>query len=350
MLLRTQSRRGFTLIELLVVIAIIAILISLLLPAVQQAREAARRTQCKNNLKQLGLGFHNYHDVYNVFPPGEFSIPSATFVVDNRSSNEFYDWPGRYGIRVKAGKYTAFGNSRDRQWSWMNAVLPFVEQTALQEALQFGVYQFCPRPDDTPTSPPYPPAPVGGWNQYTQQAVSVFICPSDPSPATNPRHRGLAKSNYLVSKNMGFVNTSWGIRDVSDGTSNTFLLGERTAGDAPVRHWGGNRVLRTGSNGSYSFDDTPPPNTPMPPGVINETTGLCCSSGADRAPNGDNMNSRGGAASAHTGGVHYLFGDGSVHFISENIDAWMPGTPVTKDEYVYISLWGRDEGGIVGAF
>jgi prepilin-type processing-associated H-X9-DG protein len=149
---------------------------------------------------------------------------------------------------------------------------------------------------------------------------------------------------------MGFVNTSWKIRDVTDGTSNTLHVGERTAADTPVRHHGGTRQTRHGTNGSYSFDDHPPPNTPMPPGVI-LADGSCCNSGADVVPGGSvGLNSRGGTASSHVGGVQFLFVDGSVRFISQNIDAWMPGTAPSKTEYIFFSLWGRDEGAVLGEF
>src|SRR5262245_17149207 len=112
---RIGKRRGFTLIELLVVIAIIAVLIALLLPAVQQAREAARRTQCKNNLKQIGLAMHNYHDVYNTFPPGAV----ARFPVSNDG--------GGSSTSTEPGL-----------WSWGFSILPYIDQSTTYNALGSG--------------------------------------------------------------------------------------------------------------------------------------------------------------------------------------------------------------------
>src|SRR5262245_60347417 len=103
---RFGRRRGFTLIELLVVIAIIAVLIALLLPAVQQAREAARRTQCRNNLKQIGLALHNYHDVFSIFPPGNLQIGECC--------------------------------NADNEITWAISILPYIEQTNLQNQYNFS--------------------------------------------------------------------------------------------------------------------------------------------------------------------------------------------------------------------
>ena len=129
-------RPGFTLIELLVVIAIIAILVALLLPAVQQAREAARRTQCKNNLKQIGIALHSYHDVYKTFPPAY--IPDE----DGKPMH-----------------------------SWRVLILPFIEQQALYEQYDFN------EPWDGPNN-----------SQLANVVISVYQCPSSPNPAVaSPR-------------------------------------------------------------------------------------------------------------------------------------------------------------------
>ncbi|MEM1063592.1 MAG: DUF1559 domain-containing protein, partial [Planctomycetota bacterium] len=158
------SRRGFTLIELLVVIAIIAIIVALLLPAVQQAREAARRTACKNNLKQLGLAAHNYHDVYLMFPPGGMS--GRTNAIFNERAEE-----GCIGV-------AAFGVARDGAWIWPVFLMPFLEIDAAFETLQVG-------PLIPQQAFELPEADIVREADY-----SVFRCPSDAAPKLNDLTRG----------------------------------------------------------------------------------------------------------------------------------------------------------------
>ena len=143
MLGKRHLSRGFTLIELLVVIAIIAILIALLLPAVQQAREAARRTQCRNNLKQIGLALHNYHDTFRLFPPG--------VIRDGQNNSE--------------------------AWGWTVFILPFLEQANLYNQLDPDTYRL--RDLLAGLNPTYP-APTANA-AILQNPLSVFICPSDPN-------------------------------------------------------------------------------------------------------------------------------------------------------------------------
>jgi len=333
---RNGRHRGFTLIELLVVIAIIAVLIALLLPAVQQAREAARRSQCQNNLKQIALGMHNYHDSYGHFPASEYShVIPATLPAPN----------GMVVPGVK-GAYVGYGTSQTRNWTWAVMILPFIEQDPLFQALNPNGNDRAPAINSTTPTPPG----GGNWNRYTQQAIPVYICPSDPTDTINKYAGNYGKLNYMISKNIGFINTSYGIRHITDGTTSTFMFGERCATDgSPFLHWGGIWVGRaSGSNGSMSFDDAPPPNTPMPAGVIN-ASGQCCVSSADTL-NGVNLNTRGGAASVHPGGVLFAMCDGSVQFISENISAYMPGVSDPNGVYVYRLLWGKNEGGVVSDF
>jgi len=206
---RRPKSRGFTLIELLVVIAIIAVLIALLLPAVQAAREASRRTQCIDNLKQLGLAMHNYHDVMGCFPPAQIAggWPTPTY-----------------------GTSPPCGGGDTGNWATFSAhtyLLPFLEQGPLYNSINFRIY--C--------------NPVLGTDIQNSTAnftkVAVFLCPSDSSP--------LVRCNYGVNlgtsptRDLGrgpFVMTGgWaqrgplGIKDVTDGTSTTIAFGELRGGN-----------------------------------------------------------------------------------------------------------------------
>jgi prepilin-type N-terminal cleavage/methylation domain-containing protein len=201
-------RRGFTLIELLVVIAIIAILIALLLPAVQQAREAARRTQCRNNLHQIGLALHNYHDTHRCFPPGQISGHTAGI------ADLLYTY---------SGGATCF-----------TLILPYMDESALYNAYNFDA-----------------PGTVGTANTtVTQSVLAQYLCPSDLDPSVGSYN--CREGNYAFSTGMDdscqfqycpIVTTVRGplfnrskvrIRDIRDGTSNTFAIGEASTGVSPA--------------------------------------------------------------------------------------------------------------------
>ncbi len=307
----SRNARGFTLIELLVVIAIIAVLIALLLPAVQQAREAARRSQCKNNLKQIGLALHNYHDVHRVFPMGVIFRADA-------DGNGLFD-PGAFESSVSnnyAPDEAAFG--------WSCYILPFLEQTPLYESIAADSMSFATGFDHNNM-------------EWGKTPLTVYMCPSDPSPAINkdrvnrnPADKNqttpptederYAKSNYpgvaghlgdQLRTDTGLIfadlegdslsgifgaNTSTSMADITDGTTNTFMVGERDGG--PVKNPG----LWIGNENIYFMDPT---------------MGVCQNNALHRL-NGTSVWD--GFGSMHTGGAHFGMADGSVQFISENID------------------------------
>ena len=303
----SRSRRAFTLIELLVVIAIIAVLIALLLPAVQQAREAARRVQCKNNLKQIGLALHNYHDIYGRLPITQYdSQPAGDYLT-------LTCWTRAILPQLDLASFTNAWNEQQNFSVGHNAIL---NRTAL------GVYK-------CPTSP----APsIGTWTsaggtldpqQFTPDGSGKYsggiceyscIANSQITPDTaTPPLSGIGMMNYNTPANPAQVSKRFD--DVTDGLSNTMMIGEVSGGAdnyTPNRtrdgtsqklrfhNWAGqNRI----SFRDYKKDGTAS-NATLDPCLVN------CFGGAG----GSNL------FSFHIGGAQVALGDGSVRFLSENID------------------------------
>ncbi|MFQ5732019.1 MAG: DUF1559 domain-containing protein [Planctomycetaceae bacterium] len=296
---------GFTLIELLVVIAIIAILIALLLPAVQQAREAARRSSCKNNMKQVGLGLHNYHDANGQFPP--FAV------VLNARINRRH-------------RLTDDNNLRDARSNWVILLLPYIEQTNLWNMWD----------SNTPLGYQAPN------NQLVVRTpVPVLKCPSDTNvdKAANIFGIEFARGNYAMNTwgarefqrggtrwaGIGWRNHGARFRDVTDGTSNTVFVAEVRAGIHPLDPRGIWALPSLGSGvGSHAWGDASRPNDQRP----NADDSYQCrryrgTARQQRMPcwgNSGNNNMQHASRSQHPGGVHVLMGDGSVRFVTDSIN------------------------------
>jgi len=303
---RLRLRVGFTLIELLVVIAIIAVLIALLLPAVQQAREAARRSQCKNNLKQLGLALHNYHDSLNSMPPAHLG-------------------------RCTTPMLNATG---------LTMILPYIDQAPLYAMYNFnGSASTYPSAGGTASDDPV----TTGNAVVVKTKVQVFLCPSDNGAdmisaptanygisATNTGTGG-AKTNYDFlalspitscenwsalapnTKCMFGDNSNTNLRDVTDGTSNTIMMGETTKSvyNGGTNAWGYRGWVMVGLN------------------IVNYPINLWAYGAIPPVPG--RLGSWSYAGSLHTGGAHFVFADGAVRFLSENIDTTM------RQRYAYMS-------------
>ena len=328
-----RKRSAFTLVELLVVIAIIGILVGLLLPAVQAAREAARRMQCTNNLKQLGLSLHNYHDVYKKFPYGSYLDKSA-------------------------------GGSISSQWGWSVMLLPYIEQTAMFNQLNVGPNYFEQAAND--------PVRLA----LLKTPLPAFICPSDPETGTNrnrpflakaggnvvcngmrlPATVEFAKSNYMGSNgnrdNDGVfdsgANQLIGIRNITDGTSNTIIVGERSSKRFAKQ---AANVLTGPWAGVWAGQEL----------TCDGITNVWCLLGKTEYQMNSGKHSQAASSttatdsaliafgSQHTGGANFGLADGSVRFISESIQ-WNDDAAGTNDFGAYHMLGSIADGQVIGEY
>ncbi|UUO04741.1 DUF1559 domain-containing protein [Blastopirellula sp. J2-11] len=308
-----RRRSAFTLVELLVVIAIIGVLIALLLPAVQQAREAARRISCSNNLKQLGLAMHNYHDTFLSLPYGQFA-----YGFHSGLAPAYTDTPGEQ----------PFGAT------WFQGILPFVEQSAIYDAVKSDM------PNMASTS----------WDETARKTVvGAFVCPSDPAGGKigavgfqgnylgNSHNDILHPGNLADANGLFFNKSSINFRDITDGSSNTLMFGEcvqdpaGTETDAIGAYWDGQFLEAVFSpRAAWGF------NTEVPDLVRD---GGCADSLKKPCGVGAPAAALQLLRSYHPGGVMVVRADSAVSFL-----------PDTMNKDIYGNLGARNDGNVVGSF
>jgi prepilin-type N-terminal cleavage/methylation domain-containing protein len=291
-----RLRRGFTLIELLVVIAIIAVLVALLLPAVQQAREAARRSQCRNNLKQLGLALMNYEETHRVFPSSE--IHSTAFM--NGSNN---NWGENAG-------------------TWATLLFPFMDQEPKYQSMDFDrAWNHAPNLTairQTPVGFLCPSNPVGdkiSGNSFDGHIIHYFaVYGSEDPPGGRARMQwSIGSQTNRQFRGMMFHSSAVAQAEITDGTSNTFALLE-VRGYRPLSP--SNPVSIDPTDGGRGMRWETGTGTYLQP--INGVDGHPSSPGYGTNCPGCRWEN---ASSFHVGGVYALVGDGGVKFISENMDS-----------------------------
>lgn len=290
-----MKKRGFAFVELLVIVGLIAFVMALLLPAIERARQDARQVQCKNNLKQLGLALHNYHDTFRLFPPGWVSKEGA---------------PGA-GARI----------------GWQTFILPFIDQAPMYNQINFNG----------------PPHDRDGKPQALFQTfLMAYRCPVDPAPELNPLRGEYATSNYsgnygdvparlcplglgdfwpgvvvapMRSRGIFARNSSVGMRDITDGTSNTFLVGERS--------------FASGAGIWVGVTDN-----------AHEDDALTDTSHRSRPNAGWSSYS-----SRHPGGIHMLMCDGAVRFVLDTIDS-----KPAPEMGIFQKIGCKNDGQVIGDF
>ena len=325
--MKVRFRTGFTLVELLVVIAIIGILIALLLPAVQAAREAARRSQCTNNLKQLGIAMHNYHDSFKSFPSGYIQHVPA---VDNEG-----------------------------HWAWSAFILPYVEQAPLHDQLKVG------------TVPVSVAMLTPALLDAMQTPLAAFRCPSaagQPDIHDEPGRRikanggsesGLAVTNYITNNStfglkkpggtdpytqalgVFYRHSKVAFRDITDGSSNVILVGERAYILNNVKAFAGALFATRDANGTGPYNSSS--------GSASNQGLISIFGGGAAVINAAATSGQGRIAysSNHPGGANFCLCDGSVRFLSETIHANVATIPVDS---TYEYLMGIADGNVVGDF